>query len=392
MIKSLPSYWLLASRRRVIAVGVLTLALLGYVDWSTGPAVLWTCFYAIPAYLFGWFLGRRMGYLVAFVHALIWFAIDVSAGVPIDSPFLYWNMVVRFVTVAVIVWIVHVCRDLTREIGELVEAKTAGLRREVALRRESEEAIHRLASQLSAAEDAERRRLGQDVHDALGQNLSLLKLRLEAIAADLPPDSSARRRLAESAALLDDVIQQSRTLTFELYPSMLDDLGAGPTLRHYAEQLARQTAVAISVAESDVPPPALPAALRRLPLPRGKELITNAIKHGPARFVLVQLRWRDGGVRLIVDDDGKGFDADGALKPDGHAGLGLAWIAERVRSFGGVVHIESAPSEGARVVVDLPCAHSASLRGARICPQYCWLKTTPSSAAASVPCWNVPAG
>jgi len=354
-MKSLPTYWLLGSRPRVIAVGFLTLALIGYLDWSTGPRVMLTCFYLIPAYFFGWFMGRRAGYPVALVYAMVWFGLDLSTRqFTLASPLLYWNVVVRFATFVIVVWIVAVCRDLTTEIAKLIDAKTDGLRREIQLRQESEEAIHKLASQLSEAEDAERRRLGQDVHDALGQNLSILKFRLEAMAADLAPDSPIAPRLVDSAAFLDTVIQQSRTLTFELYPSMLDDLGVGPTLRRYAEQLAAQTSVTISVTESETPPAALPTALRGFLFRAGKELVTNSIKHGRAHDVVLQLRWSAQGVRVIVDDDGKGFDAVHVLDPETRRGLGLAWIAERVRSLGGAVHLESAPAEGARVVIDLP--------------------------------------
>ncbi|HEY4330286.1 MAG TPA: sensor histidine kinase [Phycisphaerae bacterium] len=352
--RSIRAYFSLGgSPRKTIVLGIVVLVLLGYADVSAGPSLKLTCFYLIPAFLLTWFLGRRWGYAVAVVYALVSLAADVHGTNGSLSILLFWNAAVRFATFVVVTVMFDLCRNLTREIERLVEAKTSSLQREVKLRKDAEESIHQLASQLSAAEDAQRRRLGHDLHDTLSQNLSVLKLQLEEIMGELPADSAAQNRLGGSLSLLDALIQETRTLTFELYPSMLDDLGLVATLRRYAEQLESQTAVGVIISESEARQD-LPSPVRAFLFRAVKELITNAIKHGKAREILVHIRWREQGVRIVVDDDGTGCAPSHPLNPENRTGIGLVAIAERLRFFGGTLQIESAQQQGFRALVDLP--------------------------------------
>ena len=96
-----------------------------------------------------------------------------------------------------------------------------------------------------------------------------------------------------SLTFLGEIIQSSRTLTFELHPSMLDQLGLTVTLRHYAEQVAAQTRAAIRVVDFG-PDMMLPAPVASFLFRAAKELLTNSLKHGQARDLLVQVRRRRG--------------------------------------------------------------------------------------------------
>ncbi len=351
---SLRAYFaIVGSPRRTIAFGIVLLVLLGYADVSAGPSLKLTCFYLIPAFLLTWFLGRRWGFAVAAVYAIVSMAADIHGAGNHVSALIIWNAAVRFATFVVVTVLFDLCRNLTKEIEFLVEAKTSGLQREIKLRKESEEAIHQLASQLSAAEDAQRRRLGHDLHDTLGQNLSVLKLRLEEVMTELPPETALHNRVGSALSLLDASIHQMRTLTFELYPSMLDDLGLAATLRRYAEQLESQTTVGVMVSESDAPQE-LPSPIRAFLFRAVKELINNAIKHGKADEILVHIRWRENGIRIVVDDNGAGCATEQPLNPENRTGIGLVAISERLRFFGGALRIESARQQGLRAIVDLP--------------------------------------
>jgi signal transduction histidine kinase len=351
---ALPGYFaIVGSPRRTIAFGIVLLVLLGYADVSAGPSLKLTCFYLIPAFLLTWFLGKRWGYAVAVVYAVVSLAADFHGASQHSPLLLFWNAAVRLATFVVVTIMFDLCRNLTREIEHLVEAKTNGLQREIKLRKDSEEAIHQLASQLSAAEDAQRRRLGHDLHDTLGQNLTVLKLQFEEIMQEVPDNSAIQNRVESSLNLVEALIQQTRTLTFELYPAMLDDLGLVATLHRYAEQLECQTTVSIIISESDVPQE-LPSPIRAFLFRAVKELITNAIKHGKAQEILVHVRWRDRGLRIVVDDDGKGCPPAISLNPENRTGIGLAAIVERLRYLGGSLRIESAQAQGFRALVDLP--------------------------------------
>src|SRR6202000_2215419 len=103
----------------------------------------------------------------------------------------------------------------------------------------AEEAVHQLAAQLSAAAEVQRRQLAQDIHHTLGQTLTVLKMYPEDSLRGARDPRSVR--LKESLSLIENMIQQTRTMIFELYPAMLDDLGLVPTVRRHGEQIQGQT-------------------------------------------------------------------------------------------------------------------------------------------------------
>jgi PAS domain S-box-containing protein len=224
------------------------------------------------------------------------------------------------------------------QLGQFIERKRA------------EEDVRALAAELSAAEDAERRRLAGDIHDSIGQTLSVVKMELEAAAHEAKKSGEPPPALLHSLGLLDAVIAQTRSLIFDLYPAMLDDLGLVPTLCRYAEQMG-QFQVTVSEAGTRK---TIPAAVTNYMFRATKELLTNAAKHARAHKVIVTVRWARQGLRIMVADDGCGFDPTEALAPQNRRGLGLADIRERIRSLGGQLHIESAPGQGTQVILEVP--------------------------------------
>ena len=344
--------WLgVTSRRWGIVLAIALLVLVAYVDWLTGPGVAMMVFYIVPVALLTWFGGWRAGVVMAVVASIAWSLIVVHAR-PNALPFEVeiWNGLMRTTTLLIVVQLVHVCHGLLRQVEQLVEEKTAVLTTELETRRRAEEAIRELAAKLSVAEDAERQRLAQDIHDTLGQNLSALKMNLQAAAKRAGEGRGGW--LSEPLAEIEKLIEQTRTMTFDLYPPLLHDLGLVSALQRHAEQFSRRTHIQVSVDEAGTRRE-LTAAARHYVFRAVKELINNAAKHGPATEIIVGVHWREGGVRVVVDDDGHGFDASEALKPESRRGLGLAWIQERARYLGGDMIVESASESGSRVIVDV---------------------------------------
>lgn len=352
-------HFLLASRRRALVLGSTSLILIAYIDWITGPQVMNTLFYCLPMVLLTWFLGKPAGYLVSVVYTGIWLGIDFPILYPDSIPILVWNAVVRFGTFLVLTYLVDICKNLVAEIERLVEARTQALREELAIRRNSETAIHRLANQLSAAEDVERRNIAQEIHDSLGQQLSLLKLQLQTFAGGLAEGAegvAAGPELQKTMDTLDRLIGQTRTMMFELHPGMLQDLGLVATLEQYGRWLTTQTPIRVSVSETGTAQP-ISMELAVVLFRATKELINNAAKHGPAQEILIQVRWAAAAVRIVVDDDGPGFEAAKLWKNSGgvEQHLGLAWIRERIDSLQGQFQVESIPGQGGtRAIIDLP--------------------------------------
>jgi PAS domain S-box-containing protein len=228
-----------------------------------------------------------------------------------------------------------------------------------------EQELRVLASQLSSAEDRERRRLALAIHDSLGQTLSVVKLNLEALQRESKASPRGGEGLSESLRLMDQLIDQTRTFTFDLYPAMLDDLGLVPTLRSYRKKFGEQTGIRVEVSEAGEPIP-LPTPIVNYLFRAIKELLHNVAKHARAKEVVVSVHWKSDRVRVVVADDGRGMAAN--LTPDtlppcpppageggyGRGGLGLLGIRERIASLGGKFLLESWPDRGTQVILEVP--------------------------------------
>jgi PAS domain S-box-containing protein len=236
------------------------------------------------------------------------------------------------------------------------QLRIGGVAIDVTDRKRAEDRMRRLAAQLASAEDTERRRLATDLHDSIGQSLSLLKLNLEPLARQAASDSNGQRGFTTSLQLLDNIIKQTRTLMFELYPSMLYDLGLVPTLLWYSEQLAPQAQVTVTEVGKAQP---VPLPLASYLFRAAKELLGNALRHGGAHEIIVAVHWRGEVLKIVIDDDGCGFDPVKVLSPKTQRGLGLAGIQERLASFSGRMHIESDPGRGTRIIMEIPLAAGA---------------------------------
>ena len=341
--------------------GVLTV---GALDYVTGPRVSVVPLYMVPIAVIAWWEGKSAGIVTAALCAMVWLVANLASGeVNAGSLVPYWNAVSLVCGFTVVALLVHVRHQLENKVEQMVKEKTVSLTAEVADRKRAEDAVHRLAAQLSAAEEVQRRQLAQDIHDTLGQTLTVLKMNLEASLENA--DEKRTLRLRDSLQLIENMIQQTRTMTFELYPAMLEDLGLLPTVRRYGEQMHERAGIQLTINEIGTG--------RRIPAPIAnylfrsiKELINNAWKHGRAEEVLITVHWRGdterGEVRVVVDDDGCGFDAEAAAAKAAR-GLGLASIKERVASLGGKVGIESSAGKGTRVIVELPTTVEAAVGG-----------------------------
>jgi PAS domain S-box-containing protein len=219
-----------------------------------------------------------------------------------------------------------------------------------------EQELRVLASQLSSAEDRERRRLALSIHDSLGQTLSVVKLNLEALLREAEEPlraSTAASRLSETLKLMDQLIDQTRSFTFDLYPAMLDDLGLVPTLRSYRQKFAAQTGIRVEVSEAGQPI-SLPTPVVNYLFRAIKELLHNAAKHARAKEVVLGVNWKPDRVRVVVADDGRGMETDLTANSTSQNGLGLLGIRERIASLGGKFLLESWPDRGTQVILEVP--------------------------------------
>ena len=243
--------------------------------------------------------------------------------------------------------------------GEFVG--TFGVFRDITQRKRAEETLRRYAEQLRVltarlanAEEGERRRLAQELHDRVGQNLTALSINLNIVRDLLSPELAVRigPRLEDSLELVSETMEHIRDVMAELRPPVLDDYGLLASLRWYGQRFAQRTGLAIATQGAD-PTPRLPLATEITLFRIAQEALTNAARHAQAHQVSVTLDAAAGGVRLTIADDGIGFDPELHTQPNGRHAWGLLTMSERAESAGGRLVMDAAPGRGTRVIVEV---------------------------------------
>ena len=221
--------------------------------------------------------------------------------------------------------------------------------------------LRQLASQLSTVEEREMRRLAEILHDTLAQDLfaAQAKLALLEYPERVDDPASVRREVAD---ILRHATELSRTLTFELFPPALYEVGLDAALEWLCRSF-RQTRDLPCEFHCEQETGDLPVEQRTLLYQGARERLGNVFKHAEAHRAAVNLRVRDGHIELQVDDDGRGFDFTALGRDAGEdraGGFGLFNIRERLGQVGGQLGIETSHLGGGRVTLVLPVAPAAS--------------------------------
>jgi two-component system NarL family sensor kinase len=233
---------------------------------------------------------------------------------------------------------------------------TAWVRSEAALR-VSQEELRQLSAQLLNVQEDERRRIAADLHDVIGQTLSVIKLSVDDTARMVKSGASedAAAALAILSGRVKEALVEVRRISMDLRPTTLDDLGILPTLSWFFrefEAACRSISVVkdIKVAEGDIPPPLKTTIFRLL-----QEATANIVKHAAASQIRFSLVHAEHTLHLTVADNGVGFDP--SLRGDGEnpgQGLGLRSMKERSRLSGGCYALESEIGKGTSIHVFWP--------------------------------------
>lgn len=233
---------------------------------------------------------------------------------------------------------------------------TAWIQSEAALR-SSQEELRQLSGQLIKVQEDERQRIAADLHDVIGQSLSLIKLAIDnaGLLVAKGAHEPAGEALKELSLRVKDALVEVRRISMDLSPLMIDDLGILPTLSWFFREFEAacqgvQVIRTIQVSEGEIPPPLKITLFRLL-----QEATTNIVKHAQASEVRVGLVRQDGFLELTVVDNGLGFETKSIFKGDrAGKGVGLRSMKERVRLSGGIYALESGVGQGTRIRVAWP--------------------------------------
>lgn len=312
----------------VLPLGELGGLLPGFVSRLTTTTITFAAISLAGAFALTFFLSRPLRQLVEVAQA-------VGSG----------NLQARAT-----IW----AEDEIGHLGRAVNEMTESLAQKERMR------MH-LLGKVIQAQERERARISREMHDQVGQSLTALILGLKDVELECNQCQCSKIPIQQLRKHASQAIDEIHQLTVALRPSVLDDLGLFVAVQRQIEVLKKHSDLEVDVQTSGFSDgerliPELELTLYRVI----QEALTNAIRHGHARSVTIIIQRRPKDVRLIVEDDGRGFEAsswkENALSKD-H--LGLLGMEERVALFDGKIMIESSGEErGAKLFIEIPMVHS----------------------------------
>jgi PAS domain S-box-containing protein len=251
-------------------------------------------------------------------------------------------------------WIAEHRFPVFNEAGEFI--RVAGISRDITSQKQAESALkasllrlQSLSCQLLEAQEAERRRIARELHDEVGQQLTAVKLNIDAARNSEKPASIHD----ESMEIVDRILMVIRELSLELRPTDLDDLGLVTALKAHFNRQAQRAGIRIDF--SAVLPVRLPQVIETACFRIAQEALTNIIRHARARNVIIKLTRSETEVLMQIVDDGIGFNVPASLAKASEGGsIGLLGMQERAQSLGGRLNFESPANKGATISVRIP--------------------------------------
>jgi PAS domain S-box-containing protein len=219
--------------------------------------------------------------------------------------------------------------------------------------RKYQERLRNLALELSLVQERERRRIAIDLHDHIGQNLAISKMRLEAVRETFR-DINILEPLNEVYSLIVQTIQDTRSLVFELSPPVLYELGFEAGVEWLAESIQCEHGIIVECVHERATKP-LEEDLQILLYQIVRELLLNVVKHALASKVKVSIMRQKGMILIRVEDNGVGFSPASITHAQGvRGGFGLFSIRERINYLGGKLEIESDVKSGTKIILCVP--------------------------------------
>lgn len=238
---------------------------------------------------------------------------------------------------------------------ELQDAENRRERRKAELElRERYQEIQVLSGRILSAYEEERTRLARELHDEIGQALTVINMDLQYLQVHLPSkEQEFLEKLAASAELARETLNNLRRQIAALRPPALDNIGLVEAVREMAREVGRRSGLSIQLQETGLSR-RLPVNIETVLYRIIQEALTNVVRHARAGRVEIKLCREREGVSAEIIDNGVGFKLDGDRQTLG--GVGLVGIRERAHLVGGSLEIDSTPGQGTRLFVSVPCS------------------------------------
>lgn len=332
VIVNLRNFRRLKFPRRSLTIACLVLTgLIGYADYLTGYERSLLLFYLVPISLAAWFASFDFAIGIVVACVIVWVLSDLASGIPTLG---FWNIGTALASYVLFAGVLAKLGVLVRELDRRVQERTAALEREMAERRRLDQEIARVA-------DRERRRLGHDLHDRLGQHLTGTALAAqvlkEKLAARAAPETAEAEKIVRFA---EEGIDLTRNLARGFFSPELEAEGLVVALEHLAETVSERFGINCVLYSEELIPIHDSTVANQL-YQIAQEAVTNSVKHAAARKIDIRLAMDGPELCLSIADDGVGF-------PDNprSEGLGLHLMRHNAALSGATLDIRRNGEKG----------------------------------------------
>jgi signal transduction histidine kinase len=327
-------------------LGLITLSMvvaIGVADYIADTNISFSVIYLIPIAMAAWFVNGWFAFALSVVSVVLWIGGDLQTHLYDSAVVPAWNGILRVTFYMTVVALLTELRKSQTDLEIRAEEKAHALTSEIAAR-------ENLESELLRISEREQRRFGQDIHDSLCQHLTATALAGQVLTERLAGSDNAEfERAARVVALVEQGIDLSRELAKGLNPIEMRAHGLMEGLEQFAAATSQLFPVACRF-ECDYPVPFNDGDTAIHVYRIAQEAVSNAIKHGKAKTIVIRLEASDRGKILKVIDDGAGFRL-----PHGSAtGMGLRIMSYRARIVGGHLDIAPEPGSGTRITCFVP--------------------------------------
>jgi len=331
-------------RAWVVALALFIVIAVGLVDFFSGWEYSFSVFYLLALGLAAWFVGFRFALFISALSVAVSLAGDLANGRRYSSPLVpLWNAFIAMAFYLVVIALLVKLRSVHGHLEARVKERTLALTQEMAER-------ERIERELLEISEREQRRIGRDLHDSLGQHLTGVALAGQVLeeklaARDLPEAKDA----SHMVELVQEGISISRKMAKGLHPIDIEADGLMQGLEEFAAISSDLFRVSCRF-ECDSP------VLIRDTVTSGhlyritQEAVSNAVKHGRAKNIIIQLEMLDDGIALRVKDDGIGL-RDPAER---NGGMGLRIMAHRASMISGTFDARRSPEGGTIISCEVP--------------------------------------